>query len=318
MGTRYSIQKLSSCPHISGTSRPAEGRHVDDAFFFAVHSQHGMDLVIIERGDVAGPQPQGHSRERHILGDVSGVEIDIAVGPFFILPLRTGEDSRPGKDDGRLSQKALVQSSFSHLSPEITRPEQIQLVLPDIIMKDTRLNPLNHLYGKIGLDRIQGSGRGSRTQRVFSHNLGHSLGCPEKLGQGGRAQRNPPEIPDAPPPAYCLPDGHPPRSLRHRKLHFRCIRIDLVRPRFFPPIQVSGWKPVPGILGLALETVSDPLCHGFPPYFSKDLSRALASSKSGSIRSAFLKYSAAASFLPLRMLSSPRTVYRPGSLGFIS
>src|SRR4030042_3979141 len=115
MGTRYSIQKLSSCPHIftasspnslchriSGKSRPTEGGHVDDALFFPVHTQYGIDLVIVKRGDLAGPQTQRYSRERHILGDVSGIEIDIAIRPLLILPLRTGKDSCPSEYDRRL------------------------------------------------------------------------------------------------------------------------------------------------------------------------------------------------------------------------
>src|SRR4030042_3344690 len=98
MGTRYSIQKLSSCPHIftasfpnslchriSGKSRPAEGGHVDDALFFPVHAQYGIDLVIVKRGDLAGPKPYGHRSERHILGDMAGIEIDISVGPVFLF-----------------------------------------------------------------------------------------------------------------------------------------------------------------------------------------------------------------------------------------
>ena len=71
---------------------------------------------------------------------MSGVEIDISISPFEILPLRSRKHRRPDEDAGRSGEEILVQRRAGDLSAHGTAFEAFESVFTHAIMIETRLD----------------------------------------------------------------------------------------------------------------------------------------------------------------------------------
>ncbi len=65
----------------------ADDGHVDNTLLFAVNPEERVHLFIVESSDLACSKVEGDCGESEILGDVSGVEINVTVGSLVVFPL---------------------------------------------------------------------------------------------------------------------------------------------------------------------------------------------------------------------------------------
>jgi len=98
----------------------ADGGYADCAFLGAVDVDYCVYVVVVEGADLACSEVQADGCQGEVLGDVSGVEIDIAVRPLALLPFTAFEYSGPDKDRRRCCAHALAEGRGSDLPPQVT------------------------------------------------------------------------------------------------------------------------------------------------------------------------------------------------------
>ena len=62
------------------SARPSDDGHVDHALFDAIYTQKRVRLVVVQRCDLATAQAQRYCPECDVLGDVPGIQVDVAIG----------------------------------------------------------------------------------------------------------------------------------------------------------------------------------------------------------------------------------------------
>jgi SAM-dependent methyltransferase len=134
--------------------RPAGTREVECRFLNAVHVDEAVHLIIEERANCADAEVGRRRCKVKVLGDVTGIYVDVPVGPLPVLPRAPRNDGCPyegslGVPDHFLSKGGLGQmggniAAFDKLQVEHVRPEMVYALL----------EPLDLPCEEIGLDRV--------------------------------------------------------------------------------------------------------------------------------------------------------------------
>jgi hypothetical protein len=76
-GLWIELHVISPCS--GGLYLSAHDAHVEGALLFAIHTQQGIGFVVVQGRDVARAEPQRNRCQGQVLGNVTGVEVDVAI-----------------------------------------------------------------------------------------------------------------------------------------------------------------------------------------------------------------------------------------------